>query len=338
MIPFEPYFRNGHLATIAGNFWARPKSEDQHPLEPVTYTTEPQVAVLVHTQRVADPRGRFVIVHGLEGSSDSGYVRSLSHALLGAGYEVHRFNMRSCGGSLHLALSNYHSGQTSDLRFVIESLRRESPLPTYLVGFSLGGNASLKLAGELGDRGPELLNGVAAVSTPIDLAACARRIDHPANYLYQRRFLVALKNRIRERHRQAPELFTLEHLPKVKSIWDFDDYYTARLFGFGRAADYYRTQSSNQYLEHIRVPALVIQAQDDPMIPFEVYHLPVFRENPALHFVEVEHGGHVGFIARRRPRFWVDEVILKWVNGLGNKGLGNTAPAASVFSSRADSK
>jgi predicted alpha/beta-fold hydrolase len=332
LIPFEPFFRNGHLATIAGNFWARPRSEDRHPLEAITYQTEPDVGVLVHAQRVANPRGQIVIVHGLEGSSESGYVRSLSHALLGGGYNVHRFNMRSCGGSLHLALTNYHSGQTSDLRFVLETLRRENPqLPLYLAGFSLGGNASLKLAGELGERGPELLAGVVAVSTPIDLAACARRIDHPANFVYQQRFLAALKNRIRERHRQAPHLYTLEHLPKVKSIWDFDDYYTARLFGFGRAADYYRTQSANRFLERIRVPALVIQAQDDPMIPFETYQLPVFRENPALRLLAVRHGGHVGFIARRRPRFWVDQVVVAWL-----QSLRNTAPAGSVLSSGAE--
>ena len=333
MTPFEPFFRNAHLATIAGNFWARPRSEDRHPPEPVTYQTEPDVSVLVQAQRTSSPRGQFVIVHGLEGSSDSGYVRSLSHALLGAGYDVHRFNMRSCGGTLHLALSNYHSGQTSDLRVVLETLRKQNQLPTYLAGFSLGGNASLKLAGELGDRGPDLLDGVVAVSTPIDLAACARRIDHPANFLYQRRFLVALKDRIRERHRQAPHLYTLEHLPKVRSIWDFDDYYTARLFGFGRAADYYRTQSSNQFLERIRVPALVIQAEDDPMIPFEVYHLPVFQENPALRLVAVAHGGHVGFIARRPPRFWVDDVILRWL-----EESRNTRRTDSVFSGGAERK
>lgn len=332
MDPFVPFFRNAHLATIAGNFWSRPASEDTHPLEPVIYDTEPGVRVLVHQQktRLAEPKGHLLIIHGLEGSSSSGYVRSLSHDALHAGFHVHRFNMRSCGGTLHLALSNYHSGQTADALAVIHKIRQNSTLPVFLAGFSLGGNVALKLAGELGDRGPEVLSGVVAVSTPIDLEACARRIDHPSNVVYQRRFLIALKRRIRERHLQAPDQYTLEHLNKVRSIYDFDDFYTARLFQFGRAADYYRTQSARNFLERIRVPALLIQAQDDPMIPFEVYDLPVFRENPALTLLTTAHGGHVGFIARHRPRFWIDRVVLRWISARLAQVTGNIQPSASV--------
>ncbi|MBX9604028.1 MAG: alpha/beta fold hydrolase [Bryobacteraceae bacterium] len=332
MDPFVPFFRNAHLATIAGNFWSRPGSEDTHPLEPVIYDTGPGVRVLVHRQktRLSQPRGHLVIIHGLEGSSSSGYVRSLSHDALHAGFHIHRFNMRSCGGTLDLALSNYHSGQTGDVLAVIRKIRETSHLPIFLTGFSLGGNVTLKLAGELGDLGPQLLSGVCAVSTPIDLDACARRIDHPSNLVYQRRFLIALKRRIRERHLQAPDQYTLEHLPKVRSIYDFDDFYTARLFDFGRAADYYRTQSARNFLDRIRVPALIIQAKDDPMIPFEVYDLPVFRENPALTLLTTDHGGHVGFIARSRPRFWIDRVVLRWMGERLTQLTGNTQPSASV--------
>lgn len=270
--------------------------------------------VLVHAQRPDSPaRGEIVMVHGLEGSSNAGYARSLAHAALEAGFATHRVNLRSCGGTEELALSNYHSGQTSDVLHILRELRRKSHGPIFLCGFSLGGNVSLKLAGELGERASELIAGVCAVSVPIDLAACARALGRRENFIYDRRFLWALTRKIRRRARQAPDLYTREHLKKIRTIYDFDDFYTARLFGFGTAANYYRTQSSNQFLRSIRVPALLIVAKDDPLVPFEVYDHPAFRENPCLTLLAVDHGGHLGFIARRGPRFWLDGVVLDWI-------------------------
>jgi predicted alpha/beta-fold hydrolase len=313
--PFKPFFKNPHLSTLAGNYWRRPEVDRRWPAESVLYRTEPDVQVLVHAQRPdGEPRGELILVHGLEGSSAAGYARSLAFAALEKGYATHRFNMRSCGGTEHLALSNYHSGQTTDLLHVVRERRRSSGLPIYLAGFSLGGNVVLKLAGELGDSARELIAGVCAVSTPIDLKACAVAIGQRENFIYEWRFLSRLRARIRLRHRQAPRIYALEHLRKIRTIYDFDDYYTGPLFGFGRAEDYYRTQSSNQFLASIRVPALLIQAKDDPLIPFLVYDHPAFRENPYLQLVAVNHGGHLGFIARRRPRFWLDCVLMEWIS------------------------
>ncbi len=320
MRPFDPFFKNPHLATIAGNYWQRPESEPRWPVEAVLYRTEPGVQVLVHSQRPeGEPRGELILVHGLEGSSQGGYMRSMAHAALEAGYVAHRFNMRSCGGTESLAPSNYHSGQTSDLLHVIRERKRASGLPIYLAGFSLGGNVSLKLAGELGDAGRDLLAGVCSVSAPIDLAACAIALGRRENFLYSRRFLDRLKRRIELRNTQAPEIYSLEYLPKIRTIYDFDDYYTARQFGFGTADNYYRTQSSNQFLEKIRVPALVVVAKDDPLVPFTSYDHPAFTQNPHLRLVAVERGGHLGFIARRRPRFWLDGLVLDWLQEIGNK-------------------
>jgi uncharacterized protein len=186
----------------------------------------------------------------------------------------------------------------------------------FLAGFSLGGNVSLKLAGELGEAGPDLLAGVCAVSTPIDLGACATALGKPQNIIYDRRFLMSLKGKIRRRATQASEMYTLEHMDKIRTIYDFDDYYTARLFGFGTAENYYRTQSSNQFLEHIRVPAMIVVAKDDPLVPFSVYDHPAFRQNPWLRLVAVEHGGHLGFIARGRDRFWLDGLVVGWAEGV----------------------
>ena len=288
-------------------------------MEAQLFNTEPGVQVLVHSQRPADPPvAELVLVHGLEGSSDAGYARSLSCAALQAGWAAHRFNMRSCGGTEHLSGGSlYHSGQTADLLAVLRQLKGDAPL--FLAGFSLGGNVVLKLAGELGDQAKELLAGVVAVSTPIDLAACARRIGHPSNFIYNRRFLARLKQRIRLKEQLAPGLFRLADLDRVKSIWEFDDTFTAKAFGFGTAENYYATQSSNQFLERIRVPALLVQAKDDPLIPFAVYDHPAFQRNPNLRLLAVEHGGHLGFLARRTPRFWLDHVLMEWMSETRNK-------------------
>jgi uncharacterized protein len=274
---------------------------------------------LVRSQYPEGPIGELILVHGLEGSSESGYARSMAAAALEAGYVTHRYNMRGCGGSPWHPQANYHSGQTGDLLHVARERRRASGLPIYLVGYSLGGNVVLKLAGELGESGPSLFRGVCAVSAPIDLAASVRATAKPSNILYRRRFIQKLKERVRKRNPLAPDLFPLEHLPNVRTIYQFDDLYTARIFGFGSADNYYRTQSSNQFLESIRVPTLLVQAKDDPMIPFESYGHPAFARNPFLRLVAVEYGGHLGFLSRRRPRFWLDSLVTDWLAELGNK-------------------
>jgi predicted alpha/beta-fold hydrolase len=321
---FDPFFRNPHLATIAGNFWSRPNVEQRWPVEAVVHRTEPEVQVLVHSQNPsAEPRGEILIVHGLEGSSLSGYARSMAYAALDRGYSAGRFNLRGCGGTEHLAITSYHGGQTSDVLAVLRQRREVTGQALFLAGFSLGGNIALKLAGELGDSARDLLSGVCSVSAPIDLASCADALTRPQNFIYQNRFLARLKDRIRRRHLQAPELYTLEYLPKIRTIIDFDNSYTARLFGFGTAANYFRTQSSNQFLERIRIPALLVQSQDDPLIPFSIYDHPAFAANPHLRLIAPAHGGHVGFIARHRPRFWVDELVLDWVEEISNSLTAN---------------
>jgi len=287
----------------------------------VVYQTEPDVRVLIHSQRPLEnskrgtPKGELVLVHGLEGSSASGYARSMVHAALGRGWVTHRFNMRGCGGADELAVSGYHAGQTSDLLAFLRDRRRASSLPLFVIGFSLGGNVTLKLAGELSDGARDLLAGVCAVSTPIDLAASVAALGRPQNFIYQGRFLDRLKDRIRRKNRHAPHVYTLEHLTKIKSIQDFDDHYTARLFGFGTAANYFRTQSSNQFLEHIRVPTLLVQSKNDPLVPFRMYDHPAIGANPCITLLAVEHGGHLGFLARGKPRFWLDQTVLDWAEG-----------------------
>jgi predicted alpha/beta-fold hydrolase len=325
--PFRPLFRNPHLLTIFGNFAKRRLDLASFPVEEKLYDVEPGVQVLVHTQRPAPPvRGEILAIHGLEGSSNAGYLRSLAQIALENGYAVHRKNMRSCGGTDDVCSSMYHAGLTADALAILRELRKSTRAPLFLVGYSLGGNVALKLAGELGEAGRGLLDGVIAVSTPIDLAACVRTLRKPENRLYEWRFLLALKRRIRRRALRQPGVHAVDKLDRVRSVYEFDDAFVAPFFGFGTADNYYATQSSNQFLPSIRVPTLIVQAQDDPMIPFEIFADPRLHGNPHITFVSVAHGGHLGFIADAAPRFWVDRVILNWIQESGTKEQGTTFP------------
>jgi hypothetical protein len=313
---FEPIVRNPHLLTIAGNFWRRQIDEIRFPSTRKLYQVDGQNTILVKEhQAPAVARGQIVFLHGLEGSDQAGYMQSFAQAALERGFGVHRKNMRSCGGTEELCQTMYHSGLTEDTRFIAQRLLERFGSPIFVVGFSLGGNVALKLAGELGET--DLLAGVCAVSTPIDLARCVRQLDKPGNFIYARRFLSRLQARVRRKSQLSPDTYSVEGLDSVRGIWQFDDRFTAPLFGFGTAENYYRTQSCWNYLDRIRIPTLVIAAKDDPLVPFAMYEEhPAFRSNPALHLMAPESGGHLGFLSKHRPRFWLDGVALDFLESL----------------------
>lgn len=314
MTGFEPLLRNGDLATIATNFWPRNLDLTRFPAQPEYFQTEPEVQVLAmrHEPETA-AKGTVIGLHGLEGSHDSGYLLSLAQACLVRGFRVYRLNMRTCGGTEHLAPTLYHAGLTSDLRSILEQLAGRGEGPIFLAGYSLGGNVVLKLAGELGGeaRGLEV-RGVASISTPLDLMACCRRMQEPRNFLYSSKFIKSLKARYRRRHLAYPEKFSLEGLDAVQSVLEFDDRFTSKAFGFGDAANYYGTQSSGPFLPGIEIPGLLLHSADDPLIPAWVYEKAAPERNRNLRLLLTRHGGHVGFISRRLPRFWAEETVSNW--------------------------
>jgi predicted alpha/beta-fold hydrolase len=312
---FQPLISNPHLLTIAGNFWRRKIDTTRFPARRVEYRIDAKTTVIsFEHQPASEAGGQIIFLHGLEGSADAGYIASFAQTALLRGFAVHRMNLRTCGGTEGLCETMYHSGLTSDTRFVLERLKDQGRGPRFLVGFSLGGNVTLKLAGELGHT--DLLTAVCAISTPIDLAACVRTMDKPSNRLYARRFLDRLRSRVKRKSRITPGVYGLEGLEEVRTIWEFDDRFTAPLFGFGSAANYYATQSAIRYLDAIRIPALVIAAKDDPLVPFEIYAHPAFTSNPCITLAATDYGGHLGFISRRNPRFWLDTFALNWITGL----------------------
>jgi uncharacterized protein len=332
---FHPLFRNPHLLTILGNFWPREIDERRFPCSRKEYRIDAATSILVleHQPNVA-PKGQIVFLHGLEGSANAGYIRSLAQEALVRGFGVHRANLRTCGGTEEMCETSYHSGLTSDTLSILQEIAARELGPIFLVGFSLGGNVALKLTGELGES--SLIAGTCAVSTPIDLAACVRCIDKPSNLLYARRFLDRLRSRVRRKSVVTPHLYNTMALDDVRTIREFDDRVTAPLFGFGTAANYYATQSAAQYLDAIRIPTLVVCSKDDPLVPFAVYDQPAFRTNPALTLLATEHGGHLGFLSRRSPRFWLDGVVLDWISAISfssqRQSLANFRYASSSTS------
>ena len=247
------------------------------------------------------------MVHGLESSADAGYLLSLSQAALQAGFASHRFSMRGCGGAKSQPVL-YHAGLTSDLLMVLREFRKEGLTPLHLAGFSLGGNVVLKLAGELAHDARDLVQGICAVSTPIDLGACVERIGQPDNWIYERRFVAKMRDRLR-----TMGCYSRAEYAGLRTIFEIDDRFTARAFGFGCARRYYETQSAIRHLDRIRVRTLLIQAIDDNFVPFAVFEKIVGLGNPCIRLLATRHGGHLGFLSKTRPRFWLDVAIVEWL-------------------------
>ena len=320
MPPFDPIVSNPHLLTIFGNYWPR-RYPEQLPVKPVVYKIGEEAQVLVHEHATRGPcRGEIVMIHGLEGSSDAGYMRSMAQAAVAAGFAVHRTNIRGCGGTESTCRTLYHAGLTCDILHILRELERQQRGPAIVIGFSLGGNQVLKLAGELCEDAARLIAGVCAVSTPIDLAACVRALGRPQNFLYEWRFVSRMRERMKVRQRLMPDVFRTDGLESIRTVYDFDDRITAQFFGFGGADNYYATQSSQNFLDRIRVPTLLVAAEDDPLVPFEVYSHQAVSSNPSIELVSVAHGGHLGFISARRPRFWLDGVVLDWAASMARTG------------------
>lgn len=327
---FEPHplLRGAHIMTIAPVFWRRnfslPPPEDR------LFQVDPESRLLAHCHW--QPEKRFdapviVIVHGLEGSSNSDYARGIAEAAFKRGYHAIRINQRNCGGSESLTPTLYNSGMSSDYRVVCEELANVDGFQQiFFVGYSMGGNLVLKMAAEYGDSFPQALRGICAVCPALDLAACADALERWDNRIYQRHFVTGLMNRYRRKAISLPERYVQNKLPTVRTVREFDDAITAPLFGYRDAHEYYEVASAKKVLADLRVPTLLITAKDDPFVPYASILAAGADKNPAIHLVAPDHGGHCAFISNKASpaRFWAEHSVVAFFDSL--KGNSNQHP------------
>jgi len=298
--PFVPRrgLRGGHLQTLAGNFFNR---ENRLPApEERLFQVEPEVQVLCHChwQREREPTLTLMIVHGLEGSSDSQYVIGTGSKAWDRGWNVVRMNVRNCGGTEGLTPTLYHSGLSGDIRAVINTLLEQERLEhVALAGFSMGGNQVLKSVGEWGVEAPPQMIAACAVSPACDLSLSADALHRGQNRIYEWWFLRGLFKRFRRKALMFPGRFDPELLKDVRSIRDFDERITAKYMGFAGAEDYYSKASSARVVDKIAVETLVIHSLDDPFIVMSEGTAAKLRANPCVTYIEAAHGGHCAFLA-----------------------------------------
>ena len=271
---------------------------------------------------------RVILLHGLEGSSNSVYIQGFLQQTARRGWRATAMNFRSCARDpqdLDRMLPNrrprlYHSGETSDLDFVVRTLSgREPSTPLLVIGVSLGGNVLLKWLGE--NPGQKAVAAAAAVSTPYDLGASGRFLETYLGRLYVGNFLATLKKKAVDAARRFPEAGAKMDLPRAlraRSFWEFDDAANAPLHGFTGADDYYRRASSLGFLSRVATQALCLSAEDDPFLPREALARARGAASAAIDFRVTRHGGHIGFVAGARPwrpRYWAEEFVLEWLAG-----------------------
>lgn len=321
--PFHPHrmFKGGHAQTLAGYAWPRRHRLKSHNDKERLFQVAPNTRVLAHCRWHPEPREQptMVVWHGIEGSSDSVYMLETAQKAFGAGFNVVRMNLRNCGNTDHLTDGIYHGGLTQDLKAVVEELIEHDGLKKlFLVGFSLGGNMVLKLAGEYGETAPAEIVATVAISPSVDLHASANAIALRSNWIYRQDFVKRLKRRVKVKAKLYPDIYDASHLHLVRSLREFDDLYTARAHGYLNADDYYFKASALRVIERIRIPTLIIHAQDDPFIPFEPLRDPAVAGNPNILLLAPEHGGHVAFISEKPEtsedpdRFWAENRVVEF--------------------------
>ena len=322
---FEPHplIRGGHLQTILGSYLPWMKVDYRATQYRVPLADGDSIALHDDLPK-APPGGRaawqagqpvVVLLHGLGGSHQSGYMQRCAVKLTERGCRVFRMDLRGYGAGIPLARHPVHAGRSEDAAAVLDFVIDLCPdSPVHMVGFSMGANIVLKLAGELGQLAPASLASVMAIAPPIDLIACSRNMQHRVNRIYDRTFVKSLVAHISRRRQVVPDALHRPLDPLPRRLVDFDNLFTAPLSGFADAEDYYVRASSGALLRHIAVPALILSAANDPIVPVHPFETATYSPTTKLHITPC--GGHLGFIARRGrdpDRRWLDWRVVEWI-------------------------
>lgn len=326
----HPLLLNAHAMTIVPRYWPRKHLLEGIPEERRFFQVEPGTQLLgfCHWQPNRTRRDSVVLVHGLEGCSESHYMRGIAAKAYRAGLNVIRMNQRTCGGTEALTPTLYNSGLSSDYLAVVRELRIVDGLARiWLAGYSMGGNLVLKAAGEAGTS-EAALAGVTAVCPNIDPTQCIDALELPSNRIYHSHFLTRLKARLRRKATLFPHQWDVSALSRIRSIRELDEHYTAPDGGYAGAADYYDRAGARHVIERIAVPALILAAQDDPFIPYSMFCTPAVRRNPWIRLLAPRHGGHCGFFQRTRQKedaYWAENRLVDFIVQRG-ESFRSTAP------------
>lgn len=311
-----PWLRGGHRQTLAG-YWLRRRLGWALPAEDIVVEAGGGVRLLLRATWQPGPREdrpAVVIVHGLGGSDASAYVVSTGHHAFARGFHVVRMNMRGSGDGEALCPLLYNAGLDTDLAAVLSAISGLVPRMA-VVGFSLGANLALLALGRQKRHLPPGFFAVAAVSPPLDLAACASALEAPANRIYERYFMQMLTEGYRRRHLVRPDLFAAGRERGLRTVREYDDRITAPFGGYESAAQYYELSSAGPWLREVDRPTLVLLAADDPLIPID--SATRFPASPSVRCEVTPTGGHVGFVSRSRaPRwFWAADRAVGFAEG-----------------------
>ena len=309
-----PGFRNAHVQTVFPYLFRKVRG--------ISYRREriwtPDEDFLDLDWSSVDARKVAIVSHGLEGNSERWYVLGIVRALNRSGWDALAWNMRGCSGEPNKTIRSYHSGITEDLEAVVGHIIRGGRYHAIgLVGFSLGGNLSLKYLGERGSEIHKAIIGGVTCSVPCDLASGADEMAKPSNKIYMKRFTRMLHEKIKAKMSIMPDRINDEGYNLIKTFRQFDDRYTAPLHGFRDAEDYYSRASCKQFIPKITIPTLLVNAKNDPFLSEQCYPLREAEVSPNFFLEMPESGGHVGFIAfNRRKEYWFESRTVSFLNNL----------------------
>lgn len=303
------FLRNGHTNTLYSYFFRKRKLI---PWCRIRVNTPDQDFYDVDWLKHTDNHQLVILLHGLEGSSASQYINGLAPILYDKGFDIAAINFRSCSGVSNLQLDMYHSGYTKDLSQFIDT-ETDSYSTVVICGFSLGGNVTMKYAGQSGTHINPKIKAVIGVSVPCDLRPGSARLKRWYNYPYEQNFIGSLMKKMAHKATLFPDIVNMKNASRVHHLWDFDDYYTAPLHGFEDAEDYYRQSNSKQFLAQISIAALMINAQDDTFLTKECFPYEVAEEKDNFYLMAPKYGGHCGFAQIKKGMLWSEIVITDFI-------------------------
>lgn len=305
-------FRNGHFNTMYRPLFMK----ETHKYERVRVDTWDKDFIDLDFSKV-DSKSIVLLIHGLEGSSESHYMISTSKELNKHGLDTVSMNLRGCSGEDNLLLQTYHSGKTDDVKFIIEYLLQNYSYENIaIVGFSLGGNITLKYLGEFTNELPKKVKGGIAISVPIDLTSAQAEMNKVKNKLYMQEFMRTMRIKLLQKAEKFPDFkLNKKLLYKATKFRHIEKQFTVPVFGFKSSKDYWLKASCKPYLTKIKLPSLLINSKDDSFLSRECYPVEEAKKSSFFHFMETKYGGHVGFMSsfKTEENNWIEKQIVQFI-------------------------